>query len=115
VGDQAIGRPLPGGASAPGEDAWNQRLEPEGTPEEATLGEALYWTQIYAEILVMEEAVLDRIRKLALTESTDERYDVELTNVNLVVAQADRFRRRHGSWTDRVTELRNAVQVKAKR
>ncbi len=43
---------------------WSQRMDEELRPEEANLGQALYWTQIYAQILVMEEAVLDRIRQL---------------------------------------------------
>lgn len=90
---------------------WEQRMDAEGTPEEANLGEALYWTQIYAEILVMEEAVLDRIQRLMKKQSSEARREVELTNVPVVVAQAERFRRRHGYWSARVLELQRAVKV----
>jgi len=35
---------------------------------------------------------------------------VELTNVPVVVAQAERFRRRHGYWEARVRELQKAAK-----
>jgi len=35
---------------------------------------------------------------------------VELTNVPVVVAQAERFRRRHGYWEVRVRELQKAAK-----
>jgi hypothetical protein len=89
---------------------WEQRMDDEGPPEAATLGEALYWTQIYAEILVMEEAVLDRITKLMKKQSSEARREVELTNVPVVVAQAERFRKRHGYWAARVLELQKKVK-----
>jgi hypothetical protein len=88
---------------------WSQRMDDEGRPEEANLREAVYWTQIYAQILVMEEAVLDRIRQLMRGQSPEARREVELTNVPVVVAQAERFRRRHGYWEARVRELRAKV------
>jgi len=89
---------------------WAQRMDEEGRPEEANLGQALYWTQIYAQILVMEEAVLDRIRQLMRGQSPEARREVELTNVPVVVAQAERFRRRHGYWEARVRELQKTAR-----
>ena len=77
----------------------------EGPPEHATLKQALYWRQIYSEILSMEEKVLVRIRQLMITQSDEGRREVELTNVPVVVAQAERFRRRLGYWEARVVEL----------
>jgi hypothetical protein len=53
----------------------------------------------------MEEKVLDRIRQLMDTQSDAGRREVELTNVPVVVAQAERFRQRLGYWQERVTEL----------
>ncbi len=87
-------------------------MDEEGRPEEANLGQALYWTQIYAEILAMEEAVLDRIRQLMRGQSPEARHEVELTNVPVVVAQAERFRRRHGYWEARARELQDNVERK---
>ena len=84
---------------------WSQPMEGEGLPAEATLEHAIYWRQIYIEILAMEEKVLDRIRQLMNTQSDEARREVELTNVPVVVAQAERFRQRLSYWEARVTQL----------
>jgi hypothetical protein len=84
---------------------WSQAMDGEGVPGEATLEHALYWRQIYTEILAMEEKVLDRIRQLMNTQSEEARREVELTNVPVVVAQAERFRQRLGYWEARVFQL----------
>lgn len=84
---------------------WGQRMDGEMVPADATLGQAVYWTQIYAEILEMEETVLVRIQQLMALQSAEGRREVELTNIPVVVAQAERFRRRHGYWESRVREL----------
>jgi hypothetical protein len=84
---------------------WNQTMDGEGIPADSTLEHALYWRQIYTEILTMEEKVLDRIRQLMNTQSEEARKEVELTNVPVVVAQAERFRQRLGYWDARVAQL----------
>ena len=61
-------------------------MDGEGAPQEATIKQALYWRQIYKEILAMEESVLVRIRELMLAQSDQVRREVELTNVPVVVA-----------------------------
>jgi hypothetical protein len=86
---------------------WNQRMDGEVTPNVATLAQAVYWTQVYAEILAMEETVLARIEQLMALQSPDARREVELTNIPVVVAQAERFRKRHGYWESRVRELQS--------
>ena len=77
-------------------------MEGEGLPSRASLKQALYWRQIYTEILAMEEKVLARIRELTDKQSPEARREVELTNVPVVVAQAERFRQRLGYWEARV-------------
>jgi hypothetical protein len=84
---------------------WSQPMDGEGAPAKATLKQALYWRQIYTEILAMEEKVLARIRQLMVTQSDEGRREVELTNVPVVVAQAERFRQRLGYWQARVAQL----------
>jgi hypothetical protein len=84
---------------------WTQAMDGEGSPSQSTLKQALYWRQIYAEILSMEEKVLARIRQLMTTQSVEGRREVELTNVPVVVAQAERFRQRFGYWNARVVQL----------
>lgn len=73
-------------------------MDGEADPATASLEQALFWRNIYSEILVMEEAVLERIRQLMLDQSPQARREVELTNVPVVVAQAARFRSRLGFW-----------------
>jgi hypothetical protein len=41
-----------------------------------------------------------------LTQSDTARREVELTNVPVVVAQAERFRQRLGYWSERVESLK---------
>jgi hypothetical protein len=84
---------------------WAQAMDGEGLPENSTLEHALYWRQIYIEILAMEEMVLARIRQLMTTQSEEGRREVELTNVPVVVAQAERFRQRLSYWEARVAHL----------
>ena len=84
---------------------WDQPMNGEGPIVDSTIKQALYWRQIYTEILAMEEEVLVRIRQLMLTQSDAGRREVELTNVPVVVAQAERFRQRLGYWEARVIEL----------
>jgi hypothetical protein len=84
---------------------WSQRMDTEGSPAKATLKQALYWRQIYTEILAMEEKLLVRVRMLMLTQSDHGRREIELTNVPVVVAQAERFRKRLGYWEARVLQL----------
>ena len=92
---------------------WSQRMEGEGAPDKATIKQALYWRQIYTDILAMEEKVLVRIRQLMVDQSDEGRREVELTNVPVVVAQAERFRQRRGYWDARVVELGGGSQPEA--
>lgn len=80
-------------------------MDGEGDPKLATLEQALFWKQIYGEVLAMEEKVMVRIQDLMAEQSPQARREVELTNVPVVAAQAERFRDRLGFWTARVHEL----------
>ena len=84
-------------------------MDGEGEVAHATLKQALYWTTIYTEILAMEEKVLGRIEQLMAAQSAEARREVERTNVPVVVAQAERFRRRLGYWKARTVELAGAA------
>ena len=91
-------------AAARGGDA-SQAMDGEGDPKSASMEQAVYWRQIYREILAMEEKVMERIQDLMAEQSPQARREVELTNVPVVAAQAERFRQRLGFWTARVREL----------
>jgi hypothetical protein len=84
---------------------WTQRMDGEGLPADSTMAQALYWKEIYTEILAMEEKVLAKIRNLMVGQSKEGQREVELTNVPVVVAQAERFRQRLGYWEARVQHL----------
>jgi hypothetical protein len=94
---------------------WTQPMNGESAPGLATLGQALYWRQIYSEVLGMEEKVLKRIRQLMAKQSDEARREVELTNVPVVAAQAERFRQRLGYWETRVHELNGAAPPQRRR
>jgi hypothetical protein len=83
-------------ATRGGENSLGMNDEPD--PGTATLEQALFWRNIYSEILTMEESVLDRIHQLMASQSPEARREVELTNVPVVVAQVERFRSRQGIW-----------------
>jgi hypothetical protein len=91
-------------AAARGGDA-SRAMDGEGDPKSASMEQALYWTQIYREILGMEEKVMERIQNLMAKQSPQVRREVELTNIPVVAAQAERFRQRLGFWVARVREL----------
>ena len=91
-------------AAARGGDP-GRAMDGEEDPETASLEQALYWQQVYSEVLAMEEKVMERIRDLMVRQSPMARREVELTNVPVVAAHAERFRRRLGFWTERVDEL----------
>jgi hypothetical protein len=77
-------------------------MEDEMDPANSSLDQALFWRNIYTEILEMEESVLARIRQLMAKQSPEARREVELTNIPVVVAQVERFRTRRGIWESRV-------------
>lgn len=83
-------------ATRGGENSLGMNDEPD--PATDTLEQALFWKNIYTEILTMEEAVLDRINQLKASQSPEARREVELTNVPVVVALVERFRARQAIW-----------------
>jgi len=91
-------------AAVGGED-WTRGVDGDGVPDQATVEQALYWMQMYTEILAMEEMVLKRILQLMATQSVVARREVELTNVPVVVAQSERYRQRLGYLEARVHAL----------
>ena len=86
-------------------------MEDEADPATASLEQALFWKNIYTEILTMEELVLDRIRQLMADQSPQARREVELTNVPVVVAQAERFRSRLGFWESACRRIEGLATV----
>lgn len=59
-------------------------MNDEADPAAASLEQALFWRDMDAEILTMEEAVLERMHQLMAGQSPHVRREVELTNVPVV-------------------------------
>jgi len=100
VGDVGEDRPDIVAAIRGGDDSVG--MDDEADPESASLEQALFWRNIYTEIVVMEEAVLERIHQLMADQSLQAQREVELTNVPVVVSQVERFRSRLHLWESRV-------------
>lgn len=100
LGDVGEHRPDIVAATRGGDDSVG--MDDEADPESASLEQALFWKNIYTEIVTMEEAVLDSIHQLMADQSPQAQREVELTNVPVVVAQVDRFRSRLHLWESRV-------------
>jgi hypothetical protein len=64
-----------------------------------TLQQALFWINLYRELLAVDENALQRMRTLLLEDSARERgvayYDPD---VELVIGEVERVRARHDHW-----------------
>jgi hypothetical protein len=107
--DAAADRPDIIAATRGGDDSLG--MEGEADLATASLEQAVFWRNIYTEILTMEEAVLKRIHQLMADQSPQARREVELTNVPVVVAQAERFRSRLGFWDAACRRIEAAALV----
>jgi len=96
VSDVGEDRPDIVAATRGGDDSVG--MDDEADPNSASLEEALFWENIYTEIVTMEESVLARIHQLMADQSPQAQREVELTNVPVVVAQVERFRSRLHLW-----------------
>lgn len=88
-------------AAARGGDA-SVGMDGQADPTTASLEQALFWRNIYTEILAMEEAVLERIQQLMAGQTPQARREAELTDVSVVVSQVARIRSRWQVWESRV-------------
>ncbi|MFN2463515.1 MAG: hypothetical protein ABR573_06400 [Candidatus Dormibacteria bacterium] len=80
-------------------------LDQETMMASATLSEAVFWRGIYKELLDNERKVMDVVQDLMAHQSETARHEVELTNVPVIAAQAERFRLRMEHWEERIAEL----------
>jgi len=83
----------------------NQGMAGEADLLTSSMEQAMFWRQVYAEILTMEEKVMAGVRELMAAESPRVRQEVELSNVPVISAQVERFRHRYDFWAQRVVEL----------
>jgi hypothetical protein len=86
------------GDSTQAKGAKNDRVE-------ATITQALYIVRLYAEILVMDETIIKRIRQLVATQSDGGDREESLNNMRLVLAQLEKVGQRIAYWNARMGAL----------
>lgn len=91
-------------AAARGGDT-DQLMDGEADLGTASMEQAMFWTKVYGEIMLMEEKVMARVQQLMAAETPRIQREVELTNVPVIASQVDRFRQRHEFWQLKVVEL----------
>lgn len=67
--------------------------------------QARYMIRIYAEIVAMDETIIERIRQLIVTQSDDGDRDRSLDNLRLLLAQLVKVGQRLDHWNARVRAL----------
>jgi hypothetical protein len=103
ITDGFLVRPEMAAASRGGDP--DQLMDGEADLGTASMEQALFWTEVYGEIMTMEEKVMARVQELMAAQSPTVRREVQLTNVPVIASQVERFRQRHHYWALRVQEL----------
>jgi hypothetical protein len=67
--------------------------------------QAQYMVGIYAEIVTMDQTIIERVRQLVAKQSIDDDGDAYLANLRLVLAQLDKVGERISFWNERVRVL----------
>jgi hypothetical protein len=88
-----------------------QRSRPNGHAAgraEVAITQAQYMLEIYAEILAMDKAIIERIRQVIVRQSDNGDREADLTNLRLILAQLQKIGQRIAYWNAR---LRSLVQL----
>lgn len=71
----------------------------------ATVTQALFMVGIYAEIVTMDQTIIERVRQLLAQQSVGGDQEAYLSNMRLVLAQLQRVGERVDFWNGRVRDL----------
>jgi hypothetical protein len=71
----------------------------------ATITQASFMVGIYAEIVAMDQTIIERVRQLVVGQSRDDDKEAYLSNLRLVLGQLQRVGERLAFWNGRVREL----------
>jgi hypothetical protein len=71
----------------------------------ATVTQALFMVGIYAEIVTMDQTIIERVRQLLAQQAGDGDTEAYLTNMRLVLEQLQRVGERIDYWNGRVRDL----------
>jgi hypothetical protein len=72
---------------------------------EGAITQAQYMIGIYAEILAMDKAIMERIRQLIVRKSDNGDRESDLTNLRLILAQLEKVGQRIAYWNARLRRL----------
>ena len=71
----------------------------------ATVTQALFTVGIYAEIVTMDQTIIERVRQLLAQQSEGGDVEAYRSNMRLVLAQLHRVGERVDFWNSRVRDL----------
>ena len=71
----------------------------------ATVTQAMFMVGIYAEIVAMDQTIIERVRQLLAQQSGDGDREAYLSNMQLVLDQLLRVGERVNFWNGRVRDL----------
>jgi hypothetical protein len=72
---------------------------------EVAITQAQYMLGIYAEILAMDNSIMERIRQIIVRQSENGDREADLTNLRLVLAQLQKIGQRIAYWNARLRAL----------
>ena len=71
----------------------------------AAITQAQFMLGVYAEILAMDQTIVERVRQLLISRSGDVDLEAHMNNLRLVLGQLDRVSERIAFWNGRVRTL----------
>ncbi|HEY8811417.1 MAG TPA: hypothetical protein VIO86_02885 [Candidatus Dormibacteraeota bacterium] len=81
------------------------RLLPGEDPTAGHPDDALHWAQVYRELVEFKNGAIDRLVIAAVGLGDAARQEIESTDLVVLRAERDRFRRRAETWRDRYRKL----------
>lgn len=91
-----------------------ERLLEGEDPTTSHAEDARRWLTVYTELLAQKEAILQRINRAAAQLSSEAGTEIESTDLVLLRAERDRFRRRLEFWRHRVRDLGGGIDFDRK-
>ena len=82
-----------------------ERLLPGERPDSTHPEDAIHWASVYRELIGFKDRAIDRIVLEAVSMSDAARIEVETTDLIVMRAERDRFRRRAAHWRRRYQAL----------
>lgn len=98
---------MPDKEKAADEQVDDDRLLPGEKPDSRHVEDALHWAEVYRELCDFKERAIGQITIDVIALGDDARKEVETTDLAVLRAERDRFRRRAEFWRQRYLLLRD--------